>query len=117
MHQLSVHVHGLSPSLLLLPFRRWIPEFVRDADILHKLLSVSGVAFYLDESRGKRSTPASIASAAAAGSVAASPYVCQVGSTPDLLHFGGSSPIVMLSVVPHSVVGCGMYTGWDDTGV
>ncbi len=66
----------------LLPLRRWIPEFVRDADVLHKLLSVSGVAFYLDESRGKRSTPASIASAAAAGSVAASPYVCLAGSTP-----------------------------------
>ncbi len=70
-----------SPSLLL-PFSRWIPEFVRDADVLHKLLSVSGVAFYLDESRGKRSTPASIASAAAAGSVAASPYVRQAGCLP-----------------------------------
>lgn len=102
---------AFSPSLLL-PFRRWIPEFVRDADILHKLLSVSGVAFYLDESRGKRSTPASIASAAAAGSVAASPYVCQAAlRAPGVeicLFFGVSSLFVLLFVVPHSVVDCGM---------
>ncbi len=66
------------------PHASWIPEFTRESDILYKLLSITGVAVYLDEAKGRRA-----GAAAGAGAVAsATPFA----STLTAAAAGGTAP-------------------------
>jgi vacuolar protein sorting-associated protein 13A/C len=80
---------------------RWSPEFVRDADVLYKVLSVTGLSVYIDDTRARRTPAGSVMSAAVtsststASSATSGPVAVSARNASTMTHSYVLAPVAM----------------------